>query len=367
MHCQNYKWGYWKNSFSRGKKIAKWNPHPYNKRGKLIIEREKTAHGWHKFTDEEIEQGTTYTGHKLIPIKCGCCELCRLNRANQWVTRAICEQKTGNQQGFKLDLTYNKQCIPEDYCLKKSDVQTLIKRIRQQLKRDGETRKFKTIIAGEYGPKRGRPHYHIIFIGWMPDDLEYDKDSETGYPMYKSEFINSKWYKIINNKEINAGFATCQPITAETISYVTRYTNKKSGKAKSNKGISEYINFSKNIGRKYWELNKEIIKEDLGIWIKKGDKANLQEIPRYYKKLWQQENPVEYELFIDYQELQQQKAEEQRKKSTDKTKLDYMKTQTETSLIVLNMLKRSSLEEQSEITIEIANNNDYNTNAPMAI
>lgn len=355
VQCENLSWGAWIPKTHIGKKYLILNANPEKKRGKLWLNGEWISkENCRKWTEEEINQGwgnsKKYGKLKLYPIKCGKCDLCRLARANEWVTRIMCEQKISNQMGVKIDLTYAPKHVPEGYVLKKADYQSFLKRLRIKLKRKGFTQKIKYFIGGEYGPEKGRPHYHIIIIGWQPEDMEYWKDSKTGYPMYKSKFVQETW---------GMGICTLQPTNSATISYATRYTNKKAGEAKTNAGVPEFQCQSQGIGKKYWELNKEKIIENLGIWIKKGDKANCYPIPRYFKKMWKLENPIQYEKFNEYSEWQMDKAEEIRKQKTDLSKIEYIERSTETAKIIYKTLKRRNLETQQE-RLDIANNNGYN-------
>lgn len=350
MPCENPKWGFWADGNFRGKKYPKVNPNPNGKRAKLIIdgewfydktERKKYCRPW---TKEEINNGygitKKYGKVKLIPINCNCCDQCRLAHANEWVTRILCEYKTAGQKGCKIDLTYNRENVPDEYVLKISDYQNWIKRLRMHLQRhDPEYKGFTYYIGGEYGPSKGRPHYHIIIIGWEPSDQYFWKLSNTGYEMYRSDTIEKTWKK---------GYCTIEPLTAETVSYATRYTHKKSGKEKENKGIPEFQRQSQNIGLKYWEENKEEIINDTGIWLKTKDKAKLVKIPRYFRKKWQEENPLQYEMFIDWEMSRNEKLEREEMSKTDKTRLDYMNDKIESSKFIYSLLKRQNLDAQQE-------------------
>lgn len=345
MPCENLQWGYWNSGNFKGKQYHKINANPNGNRAKLIIggewkydrkTGEKSCRPW---TKEEINSGYGNTKNgkvKLVPINCGDCDQCRLNRANEWVTRILCEYKTSGRKGCKIDLTYNAKNVPKGYVLSKADYQGWIKRLRTHLSRNDKNFKgFKYYIGGEYGPEKGRPHYHIILIGWEPEDIKFWKYSKTGYEMYRSKLIEKTW---------NKGFCTIEPLTAETVSYATRYTNKKSGKAKTNKGIPEFQQQSQGIGLNYWIQNKDEIINDTGIWIKKQDKAKLVKIPRYFRKKWQEENPVQHELFIDWKTQRQEQQQKEIMQNTDKPIIDYLKDQVETSKIIYDMLKRQNLD-----------------------
>lgn len=51
------------------------------------------------------------------------------------------------------------------------------------------------------------------------------------------------------------------------------------------------------IGKLYWIQNKDKIKRNKGILLKVEDKVKLKPIPRYFQKLWEQENWKEYVHF----------------------------------------------------------------------
>lgn len=353
MPCENLHWGYWVSKNTRGKKFLKVNPHPQNKRGQLVLDGE-----WYtdetgekhcrKWTIEEINSGygiTRYGKVKLVPIPCNNCDQCRLQRANEWVTRIICEYQTNGKKGCKIDLTYNPDHVPDGYVLKKSDYQGFVRRLRTYLSRhDKNYTGFKYYIGGEYGETYGRPHYHIIIIGWEPSDLEQIGLSNTGYPMYRSSTIDQNWTTGKGKSKSNNGFATIEPLTVETISYATRYTNKKSGKAKINKGVHEFQAQSQRIGLEYWNLYKKDIKTDTGIWIKKKDKAKLVKIPRYFKKLWAEENPIEYEMYTDWEMLRMENIMKNELALTDKPLINYIKDKVESSKFIYQLLKRNSIE-----------------------
>lgn len=315
-----------------------------------------------KWTIEEINSGYGIVKGKkvkLVPIPCGHCDQCRLQRSNEWVTRIICEYETNGKKGCKIDLTYNPEHVPEGYVLKKSDYQSFIRRLRMHLKRhDPEYKGFTYYIGGEYGEKYGRPHYHIIIIGWEPTDLEEIGLSNTGYPMYRSSTIDQNWTTGKGKSKSNNGFATIEPLTMETVSYATRYTNKKSGNAKINKGVPEFQAQSQRIGLKYWNLHKEEIKNDTGIWIKKKDKAKLVKIPRYFKKLWAEENPIEYEMYIDWETKRMDNITKEKLAQTDKPISDYIKDNAESSKIIYQLLKRNSIETHQQANDNKATKNN---------
>ena len=282
-------------------------------------------------------------GYYPVEVPCNECPECIFARANDWATRAWCEYQHW-ESGIFLTLTYNQKHLPINEnnlaTLRKKDVTLFIKRLRKKFKgikswENPKTGKIENPIriieAGEYGPKGGRPHYHICIFNWKPNDAKFYKYSKSKngmeFPLYTSKTINELWTDKTIKGDFAAqwrGFATFGELTYRTACYTARYTQKKLKKNKKNtiyrkkdiciydkkqqkwimktkiirknKKQTEYINASRcpGIGYLYWLENKTKIKENSGIWINDG-KAKLKPIPRYFKKIWNDEDWENYE------------------------------------------------------------------------
>lgn len=93
-----------------------------------------------------------------VPIPCGRCVGCRLDRAKEWKLRCFLESQEWRFSYF-ITLTYDDSFVPLDngkYVLSPSDLTKFLKRFR---KRIGSFRYF---ACGEYGELGGRPHFHLI-------------------------------------------------------------------------------------------------------------------------------------------------------------------------------------------------------------
>lgn len=106
-----------------------------------------------------------------VEVCCSKCWACRNNRASDWTGRAIAESENASAVRF-VTLTYGDDnrvgVIPNEFAatsLVKRDVQLWIRRIRKA----GYSVRY--LIAGEYGPAKGRTHWHAIlyFQGRAPD------------------------------------------------------------------------------------------------------------------------------------------------------------------------------------------------------
>ena len=119
-------------------------------------------------------------------IPCTKCVTCKLAYALEWATRIDHEMKTANGVGCFLTLTISpKHMVTEGfthkgeyfppYSIYKRSLQLFFKRLRKEFAIDvpnpetGRTRKvyqkFRYLACGEYGERKGRPHYHACIIG----------------------------------------------------------------------------------------------------------------------------------------------------------------------------------------------------------
>ena len=98
-----------------------------------------------------------------VEVACHKCWMCRLNRVNDYIGRAIGESLYSDHV-LALTLTYRPGEVGAAL-LQYSDVQKFLKRLRAR----GYSVRY--LCAGEYGSKKGRAHWHILlfFQGSAPD------------------------------------------------------------------------------------------------------------------------------------------------------------------------------------------------------
>lgn len=119
--------------------------------------------------------------------KCGVCEVCMNEKANNWAIRNYYEEKAHEKKCF-ITLTYENSPL----ILVKKDLQDFMKRLRINLDRStGE--KVRMFGAGEYGSLKGRPHFHVILYGWQDDSSKYLGINKKGNILYQSELIQESW------------------------------------------------------------------------------------------------------------------------------------------------------------------------------
>lgn len=183
-------------------------------------------------------------GAKLVPIPCGQCTGCRLERSRQWAIRLLKEMKLHDTSSF-LTLTYDDKHLPLvgsslRPTLRKEDVTLFLKRLRFTL----SPKKIRFFQCGEYGELYGRPHHHMILFGYdFSSDRRTVENSRSGHPQYESPLLTKTWAQ---------GRATISEVSFESCAYVARYSLKKhlgpGSKLMYSGKIPEYVTMSRNPG-----------------------------------------------------------------------------------------------------------------------
>lgn len=110
---------------------------------------------------------TTSDNGRLVGFPCGKCPVCMQKRANEWSLRISLEARDYEHLAF-VTLTYSPEKLPADYCLVPSHISSFMKRLRTYAQRLGFDGSIRFYGVGEYGEKRGRPHYHLVIFGLPP-------------------------------------------------------------------------------------------------------------------------------------------------------------------------------------------------------
>lgn len=113
---------------------------------------------------------TGYAG-SVVGFPCGRCLSCRANKSAEWALRLQFEAKEYKDFCF-VTLTYAPEFLPENYSLVPSHLSGFVKRLRRALEYKGVTYKIRYFGCGEYGERRGRPHYHLFIFGLKQEDFD---------------------------------------------------------------------------------------------------------------------------------------------------------------------------------------------------
>lgn len=186
----------------------------------------------------------------FLVVPCGKCVLCREKKANEWVSRAMCETQSSTNIPYFITLTYNDNCLPRNGVRKRA-AQLFMKRLRINLSRySGEDFNLRFFLCSEYGSKTGRPHYHALL--WNVPNLDpnrdlhdkmlqdvvqkswsfmvskkyYDKVSDEkdkyGYPIYKYYDDVAKRCRVLY------GYTCCSECNIHRVRYCMKYMRKDS-------------------------------------------------------------------------------------------------------------------------------------------
>lgn len=233
----------------------------------------------HSYEEVKLQDG--------ILLPCGKCIGCRLDYSRTWADRMMLELETEKKAVF-LTLTYdNDHCpwsqfdengIPMYGTLNKRDCQLFMKRLRKRY----QDVKIRFYLAGEYGSKTLRPHYHAIVYGFgLYDfkDLRCIGRNELGQAYYVSEDLAKIW---------NNGFVLVANVSWKTCAYVARYITKKLTGQKAveyaeRNVIPEFSLMSRKpgIGSRYLEENPDCLDfENINLSTPEGGLKIR--IPKYY-------------------------------------------------------------------------------------
>lgn len=260
-------------------------------------------------------------GYNML-VPCQQCIGCRIDYARRWADRIVMEQLVSPPDTcFFITLTYNDEAIQnnltgnvveivangESFALQsatliKDDVRLFIKRLRKYYADHYNHQGIRFYLAGEYGSKYKRPHYHLCVFNLPIYDLKYYSSNFRGDVLYTSEIIESIW---------NKGYVVIGELTWECAAYTARYVVKKfKGKDSAvhyealGRVLPEFTLSSNRpgIGGKYFDDNVEKIYRTDSISLPSTkDRNGTVSVPRYFDKLLEryiEENP-DTELNLD--------------------------------------------------------------------
>jgi len=226
----------------------------------------------------------------MVPIPCGQCVGCRLERSRQWAVRLVKESRCHDRSSF-LTLTYDDKNLPRLPnglpTLVLEDIQLFMKRLRKHF----SPHPLRFFQCGEYGEKNGRPHHHMILFGQAFDkDRQPIEDSRSGFPQWESPLLTKLWKK---------GRCTIQEFAFDNAAYTARYALKKitgsAGKLHYKGRKPEFITMSRNpgIASAYFEEFADDIYPADQVIPDIGRPPSLP--PKYFDKLLERGDPILFE------------------------------------------------------------------------
>lgn len=270
-------------------------------------------------------------------LPCGQCIGCRLERSRQWAIRCVHHAQCYEHNAF-ITLTYDPEHL-ETRSLDHRDWQLFMKRLRKfasiELKkrvglyqpdlpassrretRDGGAEsQISYYMAGEYGTKNRRPHFHACLFNYQFQDRKYYSTTSTTSKLYTSNTLNNLWGK---------GFTSIGDVNIQSAAYVARYIiSKQTGP----NAWQYYQHIDPDTGEIHDlrpEYNRMSLKTPIGKnWFNQYNtdvypqgivrtRTGAFRSPRYYDKLFQQLDEVSYD------EMKKQREEEGRARRGDNT------------------------------------------------
>lgn len=118
------------------------------------------------------------------------------------------------QRNCFLTLTYRKDALPVDGTLVLTHFQKYMKKLRKRI----SPVKVRNVYCGEYGDKKGRPHFHAIVFNYDYPDKVYKEKTDRGDDLFTSRLADKDW---------GHGNVIIGAVTFESAAYLARYATKK--------------------------------------------------------------------------------------------------------------------------------------------
>lgn len=220
--------------------------------------------------------------YATFQIPCGKCLECRLEYARQTAIRCVHEASMHPENSF-ITLTYNDENIGDNR-LRYRDFQLFVKRLRRKY----PTQQIGVYVAGEYGDKKKRAHWHALIFNWRPQDLKPKYTNERGDQIFSSDILDNLW---------GLGLTEIGSVTFESAGYCARYATKKLAHGHDN--THDYEPISKRSSRhaigktwieKYWP--------DVFRYGELHFNGKIVSIPRYYEKWLKKTHPAEWTNYV---------------------------------------------------------------------
>lgn len=133
-----------------------------------------------------LEKGTAVAN---LVLACGRCIGCRVERARQWSERVMHEASLYQENCF-LTLTYRDDNLPAHGSLVYAHFQEFMRKLRKAT----DPTRVRFFMCGEYGIKKGRPHYHAALFNYaFLGDRVYLRLSDSGDRVFTSPSLDSLW------------------------------------------------------------------------------------------------------------------------------------------------------------------------------
>lgn len=296
-----------------------------------------------KYLEEHSYEELKKNNGILLP--CGHCIGCRLDYSRSWADRMMLELDIQKKAIF-LTLTYDNEHAPwkQFYddgtpmfaSLDKIDCQLFMKRLRRHF----EDKKIRFYLAGEYGSKTCRPHYHAIIYGlslYDFTDLYSVGRNELGQQYYSSKILEEIW---------NNGFILVADVSWSAMAYVSRYVTKKLSGDKAisyaeRNVIPEFSLMSRKpgIGAQYLEEHPDCL-DYQNINLSAPEGGIKIRIPQYYLRKLELTDPEKADRIKEERRRAADDSMMIQLQKTDLSLLEYLEVKEENRKSKIRKLKR---------------------------
>lgn len=151
-----------------------------------------------------------------ITVACGKCVVCLRSRASAWAARCVNESFLYRSNLF-VTLTYSIDNLPPGANLCHEHFQKFMRDVRYWCKANNRPSP-RYFMAGEYGSRRGQPHYHAILFNFSLPDLVKHSVNSSGDQGYTSVILESIWGR---------GFVFIGDVNPRSCRYIANYVSKR--------------------------------------------------------------------------------------------------------------------------------------------
>lgn len=239
-----------------------------------------------------------------VIVKCGKCDTCRRQKAQEWAIKLINESKYHTESCF-ITLTFDNKILLDknskarkyganpgfvfnvEYSMKY--FQKFIKRLRRKF----PEKRISYFHVAEYGEKTHRPHHHAILFGInFNEDRKECQISKSGHPQMYSETLQSLWA---------CGNTTLQDCNSNNIIYIAQYSLKKFKKNIEEKQYKTKMTFSNRckMNVKFIRRNPELIRKG---YLQDTDGKRYKIPKSYLNNLKNDKNEKYSEIYREYEE-----------------------------------------------------------------
>lgn len=220
----------------------------------------------------------------FLAVPCGKCIICRDKKIKEFVGRVGCDMETFDT-GVKLfvTLTYANEHLPATGLVDPLEIRMFMVRLRLYLERyykrkkiDYPVNSLRWAACGEYGTRRGRPHYHIML--W---NLPRVHDADIYNLLTYKRIIHKAWLYKCQWQALRVEFPKNE---TKSVRYIAKYMAK--SVVSNDPEKCPFVRWcrgskdTKGLGKKWIEQMRPYVYSNIGnpnfkLWLRNGSSCPL--------------------------------------------------------------------------------------------